>query len=164
MEIITNSFVMKELKRPLGWEAKHLPIALNRTVDSSLDLCGISFVGVYLGMTLPIITVVRTDENRSIISHDVTIAYFLPTEHQVQPPRPTDSEILIEIWPATTVYTRSANNQKPSYCFFVTKQQCSHQCPSAAFFQGLYRCHQWSHHHWPDQHHGGAPRLSCLVR
>lgn len=29
---------MKELKRPLGSEAKHLPVVLNSTVDSSLDM------------------------------------------------------------------------------------------------------------------------------
>lgn len=62
-------------------------------------------------MTLPIITVVRTDENHSTISHDVTVAYFLPAEHQAQPPQPTDSEIFIEIWPVTTVYTRSVVNK-----------------------------------------------------
>ncbi|TWW72003.1 heme-binding protein soul3 [Takifugu flavidus] len=70
-------------------------------------ICQQNSLGDYLGMTLPIITVVRTDENHSVISRDVTVAYFLPTEHQAQPPRPTDSEILIEIWPATTVYTRA---------------------------------------------------------
>lgn len=63
-------------------------------------------LGDYLGMTLPIVTVVRTDENHSVISHDVTVAYYLPTEHQAQPPQPQDSEIIIEIWPATVVYTR----------------------------------------------------------
>lgn len=57
-------------------------------------------------MTLPIVTVVRTNENHSEMSHDVTVAYFLPADHQAQPPQPVDSEILIEIWPATTVYTR----------------------------------------------------------
>lgn len=64
-------------------------------------------VGNYLGMTLPIVTVVRMDENHSVISRDVTVAYFLPAEHQAQPPQPTDNEIVLEIWPATTVYTRS---------------------------------------------------------
>ena len=61
-------------------------------------------------MTLPIVTVVRTDENRSVVSHDVTVAYYLPAEHQAQPPQPHDSEIVIEIWPATVVYTRSVEN------------------------------------------------------
>lgn len=57
-------------------------------------------------MTLPIVTVVRTDETHSVMSSDVTVAYFLPDEHQAQPPQPADSEIFIEIWPATTVYSR----------------------------------------------------------
>lgn len=82
----------------------------------------ITFTGDYLGMTLPIITVVRTDENRSVVSRDVTVAYFLPTDHQAQPPRPTDNEILIEIWPATTVYTRSANKEKVLFLTCVAKQ------------------------------------------
>lgn len=65
-----------------------------------------SLLGDYLGMTLPIVTVVRTDETHSVMSNDVTVAYFLPDEHQAQPPQPADSEILVEIWPATTVYSR----------------------------------------------------------
>ncbi|KAM9708452.1 heme-binding protein soul3 [Menidia menidia] len=69
-------------------------------------ICQQNSVGDYLGMTLPIVTVVRTDENHSLISHDVTVAYYLPAEHQAQPPQPTDNEIVLEVWPATTVYTR----------------------------------------------------------
>ncbi|KAM6917039.1 heme-binding protein soul3 [Lycodopsis pacificus] len=70
-------------------------------------ICQQNSLGDYLGMTLPIVTVVRTDENHSVISHNVTVAYSLPVEHQAQPPQPHDNEIVIEIWPATTVYTRS---------------------------------------------------------
>ncbi|XP_068582551.1 heme-binding protein soul3 [Cebidichthys violaceus] len=69
-------------------------------------ICQQNSLGDYLGMTLPIVTVVRTNENHSVISHDVTVAYFLPFEHQAQPPQPHDSEIAIELWPATAVYTR----------------------------------------------------------
>ncbi|XP_068437117.1 heme-binding protein soul3 [Clinocottus analis] len=69
-------------------------------------ICQHNSLGDYLGMTLPIITVVRTNENHSVISNDVTVAYFLPIEHQAQPPLPDDNEIVIEIWPATAVYTR----------------------------------------------------------
>lgn len=58
-------------------------------------------------MTLPIVTVVRTNENQSVISHDVTVAYYLPAEHQAQPPQPNDNDIVIEVWPASTVYTRA---------------------------------------------------------
>ncbi|KAG7224158.1 hypothetical protein INR49_019893 [Caranx melampygus] len=70
-------------------------------------ICQQNSLGNYLGMTLPIITVVRTDENHSVISHDVTVAYYLPAVHQAQPPPPEDSEIVIEFWPATVVYTRA---------------------------------------------------------
>lgn len=70
-------------------------------------ICQDNSLGDYLGMTLPIVTVVRTDENHSVISPDVTVAYFLPSEHQAQPPQPHDSDIVIEIWPATVVYTRA---------------------------------------------------------
>ncbi|KAM8737167.1 heme-binding protein soul3 [Acanthopagrus schlegelii] len=69
-------------------------------------ICQQNSVGDYLGMTLPIVTVVRTNENQAVLSHEVTVAYFLPAEHQAQPPQPTDSEIIIEIWPTTTVYAR----------------------------------------------------------
>lgn len=57
-------------------------------------------------MTLPIVTVIRTDENHSVLSNDVTVAYYLPEEHQAQPPHPSDSDIVVEIWPAAIVYTR----------------------------------------------------------
>ncbi|XP_069008491.1 heme-binding protein soul3 [Embiotoca jacksoni] len=69
-------------------------------------ICQQNSFGGYLGMTLPIVTVVRTDENHSVISHDVTVAYYLPDEYQAQPPQPSDNDIVIDIWPATTVYTR----------------------------------------------------------
>lgn len=74
-------------------------------------------LGDYLGMTLPIVTVVRTNENQAMLSHEVTVAYFLPAEHQAQPPQPTDSEIVIEIWPTTTVYTRSVELTLKQVCY-----------------------------------------------
>uniref|UniRef100_A0A3P9HU03 Heme-binding protein soul3 n=1 Tax=Oryzias latipes TaxID=8090 RepID=A0A3P9HU03_ORYLA len=70
-------------------------------------ICQQNSIGGYLGMTLPIVTVVRTNENQSVISHDVTVAYYLPAEHQAQPPQPNDNDIVIEVWPASTVYTRA---------------------------------------------------------
>ncbi|XP_028293475.1 heme-binding protein soul3 [Gouania willdenowi] len=69
-------------------------------------ICQQNSTGDYLGMTLPILTVVRTNENPPGFSHDITVAYYLPVEHQAQPPQPTDSEIVVELWPATIVYTR----------------------------------------------------------
>lgn len=57
-------------------------------------------------MTIPIVTVIRTDEQRTTLSRGVTVAYYLPAAHQTDPPRPHDPEIAIEQWPATVVYTR----------------------------------------------------------
>uniref|UniRef100_A0A3P9M8X3 Heme-binding protein soul3 n=1 Tax=Oryzias latipes TaxID=8090 RepID=A0A3P9M8X3_ORYLA len=70
-------------------------------------ICQQNSIGGYLGMTLPIVTVVRTNENQSVISHDVTVAYYLPAEHQAEPPQPNDNDIVIEVWPPSTVYTRA---------------------------------------------------------
>lgn len=70
-------------------------------------ICEQNALGDYLGMTLPIVTVVHTDETHSVISNDVTVAYYLPVDHQAQPPQPSDSEITIEVWPAAVVYTRA---------------------------------------------------------
>ncbi|KAM9841968.1 heme-binding protein soul3 [Aulostomus maculatus] len=69
-------------------------------------ICQQNSSGEYLGMSLPIVTVVRTDENHSVISQEVTVAYYLPTHHQARPPQPHDNEIIIEVWPAAVVYTR----------------------------------------------------------
>ncbi|KAL7873552.1 hypothetical protein AOLI_G00126230 [Acnodon oligacanthus] len=69
-------------------------------------ICQQNSLGRYLGMTIPIVTVVNTDEMHTTLSRTVTVAYYLPTNHQDQPPQPYDSEIVIEHWPATIVYTR----------------------------------------------------------
>ncbi|KAL4613121.1 heme-binding protein 2-like isoform X2 [Arapaima gigas] len=70
-------------------------------------ICQQNSSGNYLGLTIPIITVVRTDDAHSILSRAVTVAYYLPAEHQAQPPQPYDADIIIEEWPATIVYTRA---------------------------------------------------------
>ncbi|KAM3871141.1 heme-binding protein soul3 [Diretmus argenteus] len=70
-------------------------------------ICEQNSLGKYLGMTMPIVTVVRTDESQSTIFRDVTVAYYLPITHQAQPPQPLDNDITIEVWPATVVYTRA---------------------------------------------------------
>ena len=71
-------------------------------------------------MSMPVVTIIHTDENQSLISRDVTVAYYLPTDHQAQPPQPTDNDILIEIWPAAVVYTRcvESNDKTPSQYWF----------------------------------------------
>ncbi|KPP65198.1 hypothetical protein Z043_116402 [Scleropages formosus] len=70
-------------------------------------ICQQNSSGSYLGLTIPIVTVVRTDDAHSVLSRAVTVAYYLPTEHQARPPAPYDADIIIEEWPATIVYTRA---------------------------------------------------------
>ncbi|KAK7141825.1 hypothetical protein R3I94_011496 [Phoxinus phoxinus] len=70
-------------------------------------ICQQNTAGTYLGMTIPIVTVVRTDEMHTTLSRAVTVAYYLPMVHQGQPPRPHDPEIAIEQWPDTVVYSRA---------------------------------------------------------
>ncbi|XP_075470496.1 heme-binding protein 1-like [Ascaphus truei] len=70
-------------------------------------ICEQNSSGVYLGMTIPIVTIVHTDEARSGMTRSVTVAYYVPTQHQDQPPQPTDQDVSIEEWPPTVAYTRS---------------------------------------------------------
>ncbi|XP_057199779.1 LOW QUALITY PROTEIN: heme-binding protein soul3 [Triplophysa rosa] len=69
-------------------------------------ICQQNSAGSYLGMTIPIVTVVRTDDAHTTLSRAVTVAYYLPPSHQNDPPRPYDPEILIEHWPGTIIYSR----------------------------------------------------------
>lgn len=62
--------------------------------------------GLYLGITIPIVTIVHTNETQSEITQAVTVAYYLPEVLQDEPPRPLDSDIIIEEWPPTIVYSR----------------------------------------------------------
>ncbi|XP_072545964.1 heme-binding protein soul3 isoform X1 [Salminus brasiliensis] len=75
--------------------------------EAGVWLCIMFAAGRYLGMTIPIVTVVHTDEMHATLSRTVTIAYYLPANHQAQPPQPYDTDIVIEQWPATILYTRS---------------------------------------------------------
>lgn len=72
-------------------------------------ICEQNTSGIYLGMTVPIVTLVRTDQTHSSLSREVTVAYHLPSIHQNQPPLPFDPDIHLETWPATFVYSRSFN-------------------------------------------------------
>ncbi|KAE8586459.1 hypothetical protein XENTR_v10021675 [Xenopus tropicalis] len=70
-------------------------------------ICEQNSSGLYLGMTIPILTVVRTDESQSELTRSVTVAYYVPNHLQEHPPQPTDQDIIIEEWPPTVVFTRS---------------------------------------------------------
>ncbi|KAM4663248.1 heme-binding protein 1-like [Discoglossus pictus] len=70
-------------------------------------ICEQNSTGVYLGMTIPILTVVHTDEAHTELARSVTVAYYIPSHLQDQPPQPTDQDIVIEEWPPTVAFTRS---------------------------------------------------------
>uniref|UniRef100_A0A6Q2XPT5 Heme-binding protein soul5, like n=1 Tax=Esox lucius TaxID=8010 RepID=A0A6Q2XPT5_ESOLU len=69
-------------------------------------ICKQNTLGIYLGMTLPIVTVVMTDDSRSRLSREVRVGYYLPSHHQDHPPMPFDPDITMETWPTTVVYSR----------------------------------------------------------
>ncbi|KAJ8288792.1 hypothetical protein COCON_G00014510 [Conger conger] len=70
-------------------------------------ICQQNSTGSYLGLTIPILTVVRMDALHQTMSRAVTVAYHLPTYLQAQPPCPNDTDIVVEEWAATVVYTRA---------------------------------------------------------
>ncbi|XP_029454328.1 heme-binding protein 1-like isoform X2 [Rhinatrema bivittatum] len=70
-------------------------------------ICEQNSAGLYLGMTIPILTTVHINETQSELTNSVTVAYYLPSQYQEQPPQPSDSDIIIEDWPPTVVYART---------------------------------------------------------
>ena len=60
-------------------------------------------------MTVPIVTVVRTDNALRNLSMDVRLAYCLPSHLQDQPPLPSDPEVTLETWPPMVLNSRSAS-------------------------------------------------------
>ncbi|XP_032883242.1 heme-binding protein 1-like [Amblyraja radiata] len=72
-------------------------------------ICQQNSTGLFLGMTLPIVTIVHTNQNRSELLPGVTIAYYIPTHFQHQVPQPFDADIVIDESPARIIYTRSFN-------------------------------------------------------
>ncbi|XP_042301765.1 heme-binding protein 1-like [Sceloporus undulatus] len=69
-------------------------------------ICEQNSSGLYLGMTVPIVTIVHMGENAPEITRLVTVAYYLPRALQDQPPEPYDPDIVIEEWPPAIVYAR----------------------------------------------------------
>ncbi|XP_075993857.1 heme-binding protein 1-like [Genypterus blacodes] len=70
-------------------------------------ICQQNTAGKYLGMTVPIVTVVGTDEAHTTMSRKVKMAFFLPHQFQEKPPLPTDPDITLETWSAIVVYSRA---------------------------------------------------------
>ncbi|XP_072424561.1 heme-binding protein soul3 isoform X3 [Chiloscyllium punctatum] len=72
-------------------------------------ICQQNSAGLFLGMTLPVVTIVHTNQTRTELQPEVTIAYYLPAQFQNETPQPFDAEIAIEEWPAHTIYTSDLN-------------------------------------------------------
>ncbi|XP_063803594.1 heme-binding protein 2-like [Pseudophryne corroboree] len=70
-------------------------------------ICEQNSSGSFLGMTIPILTTVHTDEARTGLLRSVTLAYYIPTHLQDDPPQPADQDVVIEEWPPTMVFTRA---------------------------------------------------------
>lgn len=70
-------------------------------------ICKQNTTGNFLGMTVPIVTVVQTDDTHTTLSRDVIVAYYLPSQHQHSSPMPFDPDITVETWPATVLYSRT---------------------------------------------------------
>nr|XP_056707658.1 heme-binding protein 1-like [Euleptes europaea] len=69
-------------------------------------ICEQNSSGLYLGMTVPIVTIIHIGRSASDITRFVTVAYYLPGGLQDQPPDPNDPDIVIEEWPPAMVYAR----------------------------------------------------------
>ncbi|XP_077180265.1 heme-binding protein 1-like isoform X2 [Paroedura picta] len=67
-------------------------------------ICEQNSSGLYLGMTVPIVTIIHTGESASDIPSFVTVAYYLPGGLQDEPPEPYDPDLIIEEWPPVMVY------------------------------------------------------------
>ncbi|XP_077180264.1 heme-binding protein 1-like isoform X1 [Paroedura picta] len=70
-------------------------------------ICEQNSSGLYLGMTVPIVTIIHTGESASDIPSFVTVAYYLPGGLQDEPPEPYDPDLIIEEWPPVMVYARA---------------------------------------------------------
>ncbi|KAK7930318.1 hypothetical protein WMY93_006713 [Mugilogobius chulae] len=69
-------------------------------------ICKENSLGQYLGMTVPVVSLVHVAEDGSQFQKKVLTGFFLPTRHQNCPPEPVDPEIQIQDWDQLTVIAR----------------------------------------------------------
>ncbi|XP_010871353.1 heme-binding protein soul4 [Esox lucius] len=70
-------------------------------------ICKENSLGRYLGMTVPIMNIIKMLEDGSGFEKEILTAYYLPAEFQVNPPQPTDPDIIILQREALRVITRT---------------------------------------------------------
>ncbi|XP_030005057.1 heme-binding protein soul4 [Sphaeramia orbicularis] len=58
-------------------------------------ICKENSAGRYLGMTIPVVSTIHMMQDGNMFDKEVSTAFFLPSEHQTNPPQPGDSDISI---------------------------------------------------------------------
>ncbi|KAJ8002292.1 hypothetical protein DPEC_G00178370 [Dallia pectoralis] len=70
-------------------------------------ICSENSLGRYLGMTVPIVNIIKMLDDGSGFEKDILTAYYLPAEFQVNLPQPTDPDITIIQREVLRVITRT---------------------------------------------------------
>ncbi|KAJ0051203.1 hypothetical protein NL108_015952, partial [Boleophthalmus pectinirostris] len=69
-------------------------------------ICKENSLGQYLGMTVPVVSLVQMTEDGSGFQKPVLTGFFLPTQYQNCPPAPLDPDIQVQNWDPLTVIAR----------------------------------------------------------
>lgn len=69
-------------------------------------ICKENSTGQYLGMTVPVVSLIQVNEDGSSFEKEVLTGFYLPSRFQSCPPDPLDPEIQIRSWDPLTVITR----------------------------------------------------------
>ncbi|KAJ0032905.1 hypothetical protein NQD34_000012 [Periophthalmus magnuspinnatus] len=69
-------------------------------------ICKENSLGRYLGMTVPVVSLIQMIEDGSGFQKSVLTGFFLPAQYQSCPPAPLDPEIQVQDWDPITVIAR----------------------------------------------------------
>lgn len=69
-------------------------------------ICKENSLGQYLGMTVPVVSLIQMNPEGSGFEKEVLTGFFLPARFQSCPPQPTDPDIQIQDWGPIAVITR----------------------------------------------------------
>ncbi|XP_067388946.1 uncharacterized protein [Emydura macquarii macquarii] len=95
-------------------------------------ICKENSTGRYLGMTVPVVNEIHLSEGGAELLRDVTTAYYLPGEFQLNPPLPADPEIRIMERQPLRVIAREKENLGHIYVeciMFQPLQNCLDSLP-----------------------------------
>lgn len=69
-------------------------------------ICKENALGQYLGMTVPVVSLIQMKEDGAVFEKEVLTAFFLPAQFQNCPPDPVDPDIQIQDWGPIAVIAR----------------------------------------------------------